>query len=57
MGNAKVDRDEDFMKNEYGTEGLITDYDNVYDRWVQKKEKELKEVDFEEIDDKTFLKD
>ena len=57
MGNAKVDRDENFMKNEHGTEGLITDYDSVYDRWVQKKEKELKEVDFEEIDDKTFLKD
>ena len=57
MGNAKVDRDENFMKNEHGTEGLITDYDGVYDRWVQKKEKELKEVDFEEIDDKTFLKD
>ena len=57
MGNAKVDRDENFMKNEHGTEGLITDYDGVYDRWIQKKEKELKEVDFEEIDDKTFLKD
>ena len=57
MGNARVDRDQNFMKNQYGTEELITDYDNVYDRWVQKKEKELKEVDYEEIDDKTFLKD
>ena len=57
MGNARVDRDQDFMKNEYGTEELITDYGNVYDRWTQKKEKELKEVDYEEIDGKTFLKE
>ena len=49
MGNARVDRDQNFMKNEHGTEELITDYDGVYDRWVQKKEKELKEVDFEEV--------
>jgi len=57
MGNARVDRDQDFMKNEHGTEELITDYGNSYDRWTQKKEKELKEVDYEEIDDKTFLKE
>ena len=57
MGNARVDRDQNFMKNEHGTEELITDYDGVYDRWIQKKEKELKEVDFEEVDDKTFLKE
>ena len=57
MGNARVDRDQDFMKNEHGTEELITDYGNAYDRWTQKKEKELKEVDYEEIDDKTFLKE
>ena len=57
MGNAKVDRDANFMKKQYGTEGLITDYDNVYDRWIQKKEKDLKEVDYEEVDDKTFLQD
>ena len=57
MGNSRVDRDQDFMKNEYGTEALITDYGNVYDRWAEKKEKNLKEVDYEEIDDKTFLQD
>ena len=57
MGNARVDRDANFMKKQYGTEGLITDYDNVYDRWIQKKEKDLKEVDYEEVDDKTFLQD
>jgi hypothetical protein len=57
MGNSRVDRDQDFMKNEYGTEALITDYGNVYDRWAKKKEKNLKEVDYEEIDDKTFLQD
>ena len=57
MGNARVDRDQNFMKNEHGTEELITAYDGVYDRWVQKKETELKEVDFEEVDDKTFLKE
>lgn len=57
MGNSRVDRDQDFMKNEYGTEALITDYGNVYDRWTEKKEKNLKEVDYEEIDDKTFFKD
>ena len=57
MGNARVDRDQNFMKKQYGTEELITDSDNVYDRWVQKKEKEIKEVDYEEIDDKTFLQD
>ena len=57
MGNSRVDRDQDFMKNAYGTEALITDYGNVYDRWAEKKEKNLKEVDYEEIDDKTFLQD
>jgi len=57
MGNSRVDRDQDFMKNEYGTEELITDYGNAYDRWTVKKEKDLKEVDYEEIDDKTFLQD
>ena len=57
MGNSRVDRNKNYMKNEYGTEGLITDYDNVYDRWMKKKEKDLKEVDYEEVDDKTFLQD
>jgi len=57
MGNSRVDRDQDFMKNEYGTESLITDYGNTYDRWTVKKEKDLREVDYEEIDDKTFLQD
>tara|TARA_B100000902_G_C27172734_1_gene844693 strand:+ start:263 stop:436 length:174 start_codon:yes stop_codon:yes gene_type:complete len=57
MGNSKVDRDAEYMKSEYGVEALITDYDSVYDRWTQKKQKELQEVDYEEIDDKTFLKD
>ena len=42
MGNSRVDRDQDFMKNEYGTEALITDYGNVYDRWAGKKERKKK---------------
>ena len=58
MGNARVDRDQHFMKNEHGTEELITDYDGMsMIDGCRRKKKSLKEVDYEEIDDKTFLKE